>query len=175
MYCGLAVNQGRYNLILANGIPDIPFLGITRTKKERGVKWKVFSIHSCTLIRLLAFENEWNTHWKFLSNFTPIQPNWHKFKVFVSKTVVFLSGNTIYNMFFPHNSEVSIYGIPGNYSYRLKINKSSEGMWNKTLCVHYAGHLFSVSALLMLAAEKTCQSNKQEAKPSKIKEVIVKL
>ena len=35
--------------------------------------------------------------------------------------------------------------------------------------MHYAGHLFSVSALLMSAAKKTCQSNKQEAKPSKMK------
>ena len=37
-------------------------MGKTRTKKEQGVKWKVFSIHSCTLIRLLAFENEWNRY-----------------------------------------------------------------------------------------------------------------
>ena len=44
-------------------------------------------------------------------------------------------------------------------------------MWNKTLCVRYAGHLFNVSAyhLSLHLQKETCQSNKKVAKPIQMK------
>ena len=52
-----------------------------------------------------------------------------------------------------------------------KTNNFSGRMWNKTLCVGCAGHLFNVSAhhLSLHLKKETCQSNKKVAKPIQMK------